>query len=73
MPMMCPPSNVRAAVPMLAISFLFHAEKNTLATETVRTVGFNEFLQYASLHKLLLIYYLLLLPHSSRLFMIYIS
>jgi hypothetical protein len=57
---------------MLAILFLLHAEKNTLATETVRTVGFNEFLQYASLHNLLLIYYLLFLSNSSRLSMIYI-
>lgn len=57
---------------MLAISFLLHAEKNTLATETVRAVGFNEFLQYASLHNLLFIYYLLFLSNSSRLSMIYI-
>ena len=64
MPLMRPPSNDRTAVPILTISFLLHAEKNTIRTDTVRGVGFNEFLQYTSFHKLLLIIYIIssLLP-----------
>lgn len=62
MPLMRPPSNDRTAVPILTVSFLLHAEKNSIGTDTVRAVGFNEFLQYASFHKLLLIGYLYYLP-----------
>lgn len=58
MPLMRPPPNERTAVPILTVSFLLHAEKNSITTETVRAVGFNEFFQYASFHKLLWIGYL---------------
>ena len=58
MPLMRPPSNERTVVPILTVSFLPHAEKNSITTETVRGVGFNEFLQYASFHNLLLIFFL---------------
>lgn len=59
MPLMRPPSNDRTAVPILTAAFLLHAEKNAIRTETVRCVGFNEFLQYTSFHKLLLIIYII--------------
>ena len=64
MPLMRPPPNARTAVPILTAAFLLHAEKNAIRTETVRGVGFNEFLQYTSFHKLLLIIYIIssLLP-----------
>lgn len=58
MPLMRPPPNERTAVPILTVAFLLHAEKNAVRTETVRGVGFNEFFQYASFHKLLWIGYL---------------
>ena len=57
MPLMRPPSNDRTAVPILTVCFLPHAEKNTIRTDTVWSVGFNEFLQYTSFHKLLLMYF----------------
>ena len=53
-----PPPNERTAVPILTVAFLLHAEKDAIRTETVRGVGFNEFLQYASFHKLLLIIFI---------------
>ena len=59
MPLTRPPSDERTAVPILTAAFLFHAEKNAIWTETVRAVGFNEFLQYTSFHKLLLIIYII--------------
>ena len=59
MPLMRPPSDERTAVPILTVSFLLHAEKNALATDTVGSIGFNEFLQYTSFHKLLLIIYII--------------
>ena len=64
MPLMSPPPNERTAVPILTAAFLLHAEKNAVRTEAVRGVGFYEFLQYASFHKLLLIIYIIssLLP-----------
>ena len=64
MPLMRPPPNARTAVPILTAAFLLHAEKNAIRTETVRGVGFNEFLKYTSFHKLLLIIYIIssLLP-----------
>ena len=61
-----PPSNDRTAVPILTVSFLLHAEKNTIRTETVRGVGFNEFLQYTSFHEFLLFVYsytFIITPH----------
>ena len=66
MPLMRPPPNARTAVPILTAAFLLHAEKNAIRTETVRGVGFNEFLQYTSFHKLLLIIYIIssLLPYN---------
>ena len=65
-PLARPPPNERTAVPILTVAFLLHAEKNTIRTETVRGVGFNEFLQYTSFHKLLLIIYIIssLLPYN---------
>lgn len=59
MPLARPPSDERTAVPILTVAFLLHAEKNAIRTEAVRGVGFNEFLQYASFHKLLLIIYII--------------
>ena len=58
MPITRPPPNERTTVPILTVAFLLHAEKNAIRTEAVRGVGFNEFLQYASFHKLLWIGYL---------------
>ena len=57
MPLMRPPPNARTAVPILTAAFLLHAEKNAIRTETVRGVGFNEFLQYTSFHEFLLFVY----------------
>ena len=57
MPLMRPPPNARTEVPILTAAFLLHAEKNAIRTETVRGVGFNEFLQYTSFHKFLLFVY----------------
>ena len=51
MPFVSPPSDNRTTMPVLTMPFLFHAEKNAFATETIRAVGFNEFLQNAVLHK----------------------
>ena len=64
MPLTRPPSNDRTAVPIPTAAFFLHAEKNAIRTETVRGVGFNEFLQYASFHELLLVIYIIssLLP-----------
>ena len=58
MPLTRPPPNDRTSVPILTAAFLPHAENNAIRTETVRGVGFNEFLQYASFHNLLLIIYI---------------
>ena len=59
MPLMRPPPDDRTAVPILTAAFLFHADKNALATDTVGSIGFNESLQYTSFHKLLLIIYII--------------
>ena len=61
MTMVRPPPDSRTTAPIPFLTFLFHAENDALATEAVRGVGFNEFLQYASFHELLFIGYLLLL------------
>ena len=55
MPLTRPPSNDGTSVPIPTATFLLHTEKNAIGTETVRGVGFNEFLQYAPFHKLLLV------------------
>ena len=73
MPLTRPPSNDRTAVPILTVSFLLHTEKNSITTETVRAVGFNEFLQYASFHKLLLIFFLDILSILLPLFIVDIA
>ena len=73
MPLMRPPSNDRTAVPILTVCFLPHAKKNSIRTETIRAVGFNEFLQYASFHKLLLICFLKTLPILLPLGVMYIA
>ena len=57
MHLMRPPPDDRTAVPILAAAFLLHAEKNAIRTDTVRGVSLNEFLQYTSFHKLLLMYF----------------
>ena len=68
MPFTRPPPDDRTTMPILTVSFLLHTEKNAIRTETVRCVGFNEFLQYTSFHKLLLIsylyYYFFLIAHN---------
>ena len=58
MPLTRPPPNERTAVPILTFAFLLHAENDALTTDTVGSIGFNEFLQYASFHKLLLIIFI---------------
>lgn len=59
MTMVRPPPDSRTTAPIHFLPFLLHAEKNAIRTETVRGVGFNEFLQYTSFHKLLLIIYII--------------
>ncbi len=44
MTMVRPPPDSRTTAPIPLLPFLLHAEKNAIRTETVRGVGFNEFL-----------------------------
>ena len=54
MTMVRPPPDSRTTTPISLLSFLLHAENDALSTDTVGSIGFNEFLQYAPFHKLLL-------------------
>ena len=59
MTMVRPPPDSRTNAPITFLPFLLHAENDSLATEAVGSIGFNEFLQYASFHELLLIIYII--------------
>ena len=50
-PFACPPSDQRTMMPVLAMTFLFHAQTKAFAVGTIGSISLYEFLQYTSLHK----------------------
>lgn len=49
-PYVRPPSEARPTMPVLGLSFLLYAKKDTFAVFAVRLVSLDKFLQYAMFH-----------------------